>query len=333
MANKTANWTASTPPLGKTITGYNLYSDIDGLLISVGVVLTTPITLSDGVSHNVTHRAVYNDATLGLVGNVVVVDLTAVVNAPTGLTDVGGETNPDTEINLQWVKSTSAAGGVYRVYIGGVLQQSFGDVASGTLTGLTAETVYNNITVRYFVGGVESADSNSINVTTEAAASGTAPIMTLVGYDAPVSNNYNTNGTGVTTQYAISTTAEFLAGARKFEIEIDSETLNKGTLIALTASGTNRAFYNMEKCVNINWSTFLFKVGESVSAFVDPDTPTTALFNAGDKMSLRRDASNNITVYYNETLIHTFVNPLAGDVFVHFSHTVASTQASNPLIS
>lgn len=93
------------------------------------------------------------------------------VTPPTLLADAGGETNPDTEINLTWTKSVDGVMTNYRVYIGGVLQQTFGDVALGTLTGLTAETAYNNITVRAWNGTTESADSNSINVTTEAAAS------------------------------------------------------------------------------------------------------------------------------------------------------------------
>lgn len=88
--------------------------------------------------------------------------------APTLLVDAGSETNPDTEINLTWTKSVDGVMTNYRVYINGILQQTFGDVALGTLTGLTAETVYSNITVRAWDGVRESVNSNSINVTTEA---------------------------------------------------------------------------------------------------------------------------------------------------------------------
>jgi hypothetical protein len=55
----------------------------------------------------------------------------------------------------------------YRVYFNGVLKQTFnGDVAIGTITGLTANTTYSNITVRAWDGVTESGDSNPISTKT-----------------------------------------------------------------------------------------------------------------------------------------------------------------------
>ena len=114
--------------------------------------------------------------------------------APSGLTDAGGETNPDTEINLSWTN-----GAVYtevRAYVGGVLQQTFtGNVTTGTLIGLTASTPYNSITVRGYDGTTESADNATpINVTTEA---GTVVNLYPTGTPAsPVPNEGSTIPTG-----------------------------------------------------------------------------------------------------------------------------------------
>jgi hypothetical protein len=78
-------------------------------------------------------------------------------------------------IPLTWAKSVTGIMTQYRVYDDGVLLQTFvGDVDSGTLTGLLPATNYTNLTVRAFNGSSESADSNSINVTTDADV--TAPL-------------------------------------------------------------------------------------------------------------------------------------------------------------
>ena len=83
-------------------------------------------------------------------------------------------------IPLTWAKSVTGIMTQYRVYDDGVLIQTFvGDVDSGTLTGLIPATNYTNLTVRAFNGSSESADSNSINVTTDADV--VAPLA-LYGY-------------------------------------------------------------------------------------------------------------------------------------------------------
>lgn len=88
-------------------------------------------------------------------------------DAPTTLA-VGTLTG--TTADLTWTKSATGSMTNYRVYDDGVLMQTFGDVASGTLTGLTESTSYTNITVRAWDGSLESSDSNSVGFTTEAPA-------------------------------------------------------------------------------------------------------------------------------------------------------------------
>ena len=63
---------------------------------------------------------------------------------------------------LTWTKSVTGIMTEYRVYRNNVLLQTFvGDVASGTLTGLTAATAYS-LTVRGYNGSSESANSNVV---------------------------------------------------------------------------------------------------------------------------------------------------------------------------
>ena len=236
---------------------------------------------------------------------------------------------------------------------------TYGGITLGsgkTITGVTrvsASSVYFNVSSAYVNGdgndtfaysgtGCNLTDLNSnvlasftaVTVTNNVSASGTAPTMTLVGYDAPVSNNYNTNGTGYTNQYAVSTTAEFI-GAMTYEIEIDTEALHKGTIIGLSDSGTNRAYNSdsWEFALRVHFSTYLIRV-INAGVFGAPDAgDVLCTFTAGDKMKLVRDGSNVVRAYYNTTLIHTFPTPLSGNLWVHFSHEVPSVQASNPLIS
>lgn len=87
----------------------------------------------------------------------------------------------DTSIDLTWTKSVTGVMDSYRVYIEGLFYQSFaGDVALGTVTGLSPSTTYNNITVRAFDGLVESADSNSVNATTtNSGVTETSPTITV----------------------------------------------------------------------------------------------------------------------------------------------------------
>ncbi len=70
-----ASWSAAVPPQANTIIGYRLFSDKMGEVMSVGVVLETDIELTGGFEHDVTCRAIYDDNSLGLVSNVVIVQL------------------------------------------------------------------------------------------------------------------------------------------------------------------------------------------------------------------------------------------------------------------
>lgn len=101
--------------------------------------------------------------------------------APDAPTNLVAGTPTDTTIPLTWTKSAGVMT-EYIAYIGGVEQQTFtGDVALGTLTGLTEDTLYSNITVRAF-NGLESSDSNAASATTEAGSGTGVPTANIIGY-------------------------------------------------------------------------------------------------------------------------------------------------------
>lgn len=139
----------------------------------IGGTATVVYPNSDSIATSGNYRIVIRWA-FGRI-NVYIPNATGSASAVQPPTNLAAGTATDTTIPLTWTKSITGVMIEYRVYIGGTFQQSFtGDVASGTLTGLTANTTYNNITVRAFDGTNESSDSNSINVTTAAGAA-TAP--------------------------------------------------------------------------------------------------------------------------------------------------------------
>ena len=87
-------------------------------------------------------------------------------NMIAGPTNLASGVVTDTTIALTWTKSSSGVMTEYRAYNNGTYLQTFsGDVASGTLTGLDPDTLYN-LTIRAYDGTNESGDSNSVVETT-----------------------------------------------------------------------------------------------------------------------------------------------------------------------
>lgn len=110
----------------------------------------------------------------------------AVPDAPTNLAVTGVS---DTTIDLSWTKSASGVMVAYRIYIGGAFAgQILADVSSGSITGLSPNTAYNDITVRAYDGLLESEDSNSVNATTSGSGSNPplAPTLSLSEYSFSV---------------------------------------------------------------------------------------------------------------------------------------------------
>lgn len=166
-------WIDSVSP---GVTGHKIYRD-DVLLIDIpgmGVQTHDDTTALGGNTHKYEVQAyTATDETTDEVQGVNMDYISIAAErpaAPTVLAHAGGEADPATEIALSWTKSASGVMTEYRAYLNGVLWETFvGDVATGTVTGLTESTAYNNITVRAFDGSQESLNSNTINVTTEAS--------------------------------------------------------------------------------------------------------------------------------------------------------------------
>ncbi|PIA80060.1 hypothetical protein BFR04_00025 [Gaetbulibacter sp. 4G1] len=100
--------------------------------------------------------------------------------APTATT-LSSTVQTDTTVDLSWTAATdNTAVTGYKVYKGGVLETTLGNVLTYQVTGLTAATVYN-FTVRAIdAAGNESVDSNTLAITTNAASDTQAPTASTI---------------------------------------------------------------------------------------------------------------------------------------------------------
>ena len=91
--------------------------------------------------------------------------------APTAST-LSSTAQTDTSVALSWTAATddTAVTG-YKVYKGGVLETTLGNVLSYQVTGLTASTAYNFTVTALDAAGNESVVSNTLNITTTSASS------------------------------------------------------------------------------------------------------------------------------------------------------------------
>ncbi|MBD3242944.1 MAG: hypothetical protein GF331_20295 [Chitinivibrionales bacterium] len=90
--------------------------------------------------------------------------------APSVPTNLRSTAATNTSITLSWSASSDGESGInaYRIYIGSTLKETVGGSStSGTITGLTRNTSYSNISVSAVNGaGMESAKSSSITAST-----------------------------------------------------------------------------------------------------------------------------------------------------------------------
>lgn len=101
---------------------------------------------------------------------------------------------------------------------------------------------------------------------------------------------------------------ETFAGAFHFECDID-DIKSRGICMGIaTINGERKWDQYLAGVLIANSSNVIYYI-ESGSI---TSTGTSATWTAGDKLSLRRDASNNVTIYYNDTLIHTFATTKPG---------------------
>ena len=102
----------------------------------------------------------------------------------------------DTTVDLSWTAATdNIAVTSYKVYKGGVLETTLGNVLTYQVTGLTAATAYNFTVTALDAAGNESVVSNGVSITTNPASGGGSGNWTLNNQDV----YYNTGNVGIGT--------------------------------------------------------------------------------------------------------------------------------------
>ncbi|WP_428225428.1 reprolysin-like metallopeptidase [Flavobacterium sp.] len=196
------SWTAATDNIG--VTGYNVYQN--------GVLKTTTTATSlavSGLSASTTYSfyVVARDAAGNTSANSNTVTVTtaaaADTTAPTTVSALASGTTASAT-NLSWTVATDNIGVTgYNVYQNGVLKTTT-TTTSLAVSGLSASTTYNFYVVAKDAVGNTSANSNTVTVTTAAAADTTAPTTVTASASGTTTSATNlswtvaTDNTGVT---------------------------------------------------------------------------------------------------------------------------------------
>lgn len=111
----------------------------------------------------------------------------------------------DTTANLSWGGATDNTGVTgYKVYKGGALEATLGNVSTYQVTGLTASTTYSFTVAALDAAGNESTASNSVSVTTDATSGGGSSVWTESGSVASYSGDVAIGGVLVPTGYKLA---------------------------------------------------------------------------------------------------------------------------------
>ena len=115
--------------------------------------------------------------------------------APTAPT-LSSTAQTDTTVDLSWTAATdNTAVTNYKVYKGGVLESTLGNVLSYQVTGLTAATAYNFTVTALDASGNESVASDPLAINTNAASGGGSGNWILNNQDV----YYNAGNVGIGT--------------------------------------------------------------------------------------------------------------------------------------
>jgi len=165
------SWSPSTDNIG--VTGYKLFQDGSEIQSNLNSTSYQVTGLTENTTYQFTVKALDAAGNESASSNSISVTTSssADTQSPIAPTLVeNGKT--DTTVNLSWSGATDnieITG--YKVYTGGSLTATLGNVASYQVTGLTENTTYQFTVKALDAAGNESARSNTLNITTDAASS------------------------------------------------------------------------------------------------------------------------------------------------------------------
>lgn len=323
-------WTASTDNVG--VTGYNVY--IGGT--NIGSVTGTSANLT-GLTANTSYSAYVTavDAAGNESGASNTANFTtqsgADTEAPTAPSSLSASNTTQTTTDLSWNASSDNVGVTsYSVYVDGNLDGTTAST-SYTVSGLTASTTYSMYVTASDAAGNTSAQSNSINVTTQSGGGGGTTTVFAHFFETGLDGWVD----GGSDCARISSSTNSYEGSFSVRIRDNSGTASSMTLNNLDLSGFNEVsleFYfrpvSMENgedfWVRYNdgsgWQTVAtYVVGSNGitnnSFYVATVTLNSADFNLSNNASLRfqNDASvNNDRVYIDAVTLTGTNSSVAG---------------------
>ena len=227
------SWNASTD--NEAVTGYNIY--VNGILTKQ-TTSATSVTLTDLVS-NTTYAItvsskdlVNNHSEQSVAVNGTTLQDTAAPSAPT---NISASNISDSSFVLTWNASTdNNAVAEYDIYVDGTLNSTVSGLTE-TITGLTSSTAYTVYVIAVDSAGNESTQSNTVNVTTTEAGTGTATELFFSEYVEPNGGNNKAleivNLTGGTVNLAGYSIKKQSNGAGGWIDEFDISTGNVKSII------------------------------------------------------------------------------------------------------
>lgn len=177
---------------------------------------------------------------------------------------------------------------------------------------------------------IEDLSGNALAAGSTAVTNNIAGALAYTLFNLTEASNVYTKNAGTATYaetYATSTTA--FTGAFDYEVEIENAD-SKGTMIALSSNGTNRAFNDATPWIAGIYITSADTVRKIQNGSIaDAAVTESVSYNPGDTLRLSRDGSDVVTAYVNGVLVNTFPT-LSGNVYLHFATNVLNNKIYNP---
>ena len=249
------SWTAATD--NTAVTGYKIYKN--GVLeATLGNVLTYQVTgLTASTPYSFTVTAIDAAGNESADSNTITIttNATSDTQAPTAPT-LSSSTQTDATIGLSWIAGTdNIAVTGYKVYKDAVLESTLGNVLSYQVAGLTASTVYNFTVTALDAAGNESADSNTLAITTDTTSDTQAPAASTLSSTAQTDTTVDLSWTAATDNIAVTNYKVYknavlettLGNVLTYQVTgLTAATAYNFTVTALDAAGNESVVSNAE---------------------------------------------------------------------------------------